>query len=101
MAARLNNPTFLSHSSQDLYSTFFSRFAALLWMFSSTPMSILDHSCGLSYAEDWEKIPGLVLLATLFLVQARMPLAYLATWSGYKQNPALGLVEPHTTGLGR
>ncbi|KAK4810336.1 hypothetical protein QYF61_019139 [Mycteria americana] len=37
--------------------------------------------CGLISAEYRGMITSLVLLATLFLIQARMPLAFLATWA--------------------
>ncbi|KAK4828387.1 hypothetical protein QYF61_026125 [Mycteria americana] len=37
--------------------------------------------CGLTSAEYKGTITSLVLLATLFLIQARMPLAFLATWA--------------------
>ncbi|KAF4803090.1 hypothetical protein TURU_020535 [Turdus rufiventris] len=87
--------------------------------------------CGLSSAQDRGTIPALLLLATLLLTQARMPLAFLATWAHpgscsaaatssprsfpatlsqpvalpgivvtQGQDPVLGLVEPHTFGLG-
>ncbi|KAK4824310.1 hypothetical protein QYF61_013055 [Mycteria americana] len=37
--------------------------------------------CGLTSAEYKGTITSLLLLATLFLIQARMPLAFLATWA--------------------
>ena len=37
--------------------------------------------CGLTSAEYRGIITSLFLLATLFLIQARMPLAFLATWA--------------------
>jgi len=37
--------------------------------------------CGLTSAEYRGTITSLLLLATLFLIQARMPLAFLATWA--------------------
>ncbi|KAK4826411.1 hypothetical protein QYF61_008944 [Mycteria americana] len=37
--------------------------------------------CSLTCAKDRGTITSLVLLATLFLIQARMPLAFLATWA--------------------
>uniref|UniRef100_A0A8D0F1A4 Ig-like domain-containing protein n=1 Tax=Strix occidentalis caurina TaxID=311401 RepID=A0A8D0F1A4_STROC len=41
----------------------------------------LNSTCGLTSAEHRGQIPSLSLLATLVLVQARMPLAPLATWA--------------------
>ncbi|RMC19436.1 hypothetical protein DUI87_04047 [Hirundo rustica rustica] len=55
--------------------------------------------CSLTSAEDRERILGLVLLAALLLVQARMPLAFLVTWSGHWQDLALAMVGPHATGF--
>ncbi|CAM9602800.1 unnamed protein product, partial [Bubo scandiacus] len=43
--------------------------------------SALESRCGLTSAEYRSKITSLSLLATLFLIQARMPLAFLATWA--------------------
>ncbi|KAK4831669.1 hypothetical protein QYF61_018636 [Mycteria americana] len=126
----LNNPSSLSRSSQDLCSRPFTSFLALLWTRSSTSMSL--------FAEYRGTITSLVLLATLFLIQARMLLPFLATLGtllahiqlAINQHPqvlfcqaafqplfpgtvalqgvvvtqvqdlALGLVEPHTIGLG-
>ncbi|KAJ7422375.1 hypothetical protein BTVI_14290 [Pitangus sulphuratus] len=43
--------------------------------------SALYSNCGLISAECRGRITSLVLLATLLLIQARMPLAFLATWA--------------------
>ncbi|CAM9638949.1 unnamed protein product, partial [Bubo scandiacus] len=40
-----------------------------------------ESRCGLTSAEYRGKITSLSLLATLFLIQARMSLAFLATWA--------------------
>ncbi|KAK4811465.1 hypothetical protein QYF61_010344 [Mycteria americana] len=76
--SRLNNPRSLSRSPSALCSRPFPSSVALLWTRASPSMSLL--SCGLTSAEYRGTIPALVLLATLFLIQARMPLAFLATW---------------------
>ncbi|KAK4824615.1 LOW QUALITY PROTEIN: hypothetical protein QYF61_016921 [Mycteria americana] len=75
---RLNNASSLSCSSSDFCSRPFTSFTALLWTRSSTSMSLL---CGLTSAKYRGTITSLVLLATLFFIQARMPLAFLATWA--------------------
>ena len=42
----------------------------------NTGIEVQPHQCKVR-----GKIPSLSLLATLFLIQARMPLAFLATWA--------------------
>ena len=63
-------------------------FIALLWTCSSASMSFLLRGaqnwtqysrCSLTSAEYWGTITSLLLLAALFLIQARMSLAFLST----------------------
>ncbi|KAK4821856.1 LOW QUALITY PROTEIN: hypothetical protein QYF61_004333 [Mycteria americana] len=86
--SRLNNPRSLSRCPSALCSRPFPSSVALLWTRSSPSMSLLSgptlntafevrpHQCPVQGT-----ITAPVLLATLLLIQARMPLAFLATWA--------------------
>lgn len=82
--SRLNYSRPLSRSSQDSWSV------ALFWTHSSPSMSFLkwvaqnwtQHSwCCLTSTKYRGAITALFLLATLLVIEARMPLDFLATWA--------------------
>lgn len=83
---RLSNPSSLIHSLKDLCSRPFTSSFALLWTQPQCPCHEWPElNTGFEVQPfQWQgqgKSIPLVLLATLLLTQARMPLASLATWS--------------------
>lgn len=86
--SRLDKPSSLSLSSQKRFSSALPMFIALHWTLSSNSLSFLNWGAqnwvrysrhGLIRAEQSGRISSLILLATVFLINPRTSLSFLAT----------------------